>query len=307
MELDLVNKIFEDIVRGSPTSLSNYLRTIEFSCPVDQTRTKVYIHSIHLNGNRQVRTRDFVEFVARHVIEYVIPRSMISEAKKRDEEERMSTNMTRLEFNARKLFTPLKNTGEGGEMLLFVLGEVLLRLPQLLCKMSLKTSAGVHYHGADGIHVGFSNKECIELFWGESKFHKSFDSALSSCLESIGPILKRVDGADTEDLFLLQNHLDLDNIDYTRIVKALLDKDSAEYNSLKYCGLCLVGFDDDVYSENVTEQVLSDLCTGWKQKIKEKLTAEELGSFDIHFFCLPVPDVDEFRRIFLETLGVQRA
>ncbi|WP_223252149.1 Hachiman antiphage defense system protein HamA [Paracoccus mutanolyticus] len=47
------------------------------------------------------------------------------------------------------MFTDLKSSGEGGELLLYLLTERFLGLPQILCKMSLKTSA--HYHGADGV------------------------------------------------------------------------------------------------------------------------------------------------------------
>ena len=40
-------------------------------------------------------------------------------------------------------------------MLLYMLVQAFLGLPQLLCKMPLKTSSEMHYHGADGIHIGY--------------------------------------------------------------------------------------------------------------------------------------------------------
>jgi Cap4 SAVED domain len=37
-------------------------------------------------------------------------------------------------------------------MLLYLLLEVELGIPQLLCKTPLKTNPEVHYHGVDGVH-----------------------------------------------------------------------------------------------------------------------------------------------------------
>ena len=40
-------------------------------------------------------------------------------------------------------------------VLLFLLAERFLKLPQILCKMDLKTDPRMHYHGADGVSIGF--------------------------------------------------------------------------------------------------------------------------------------------------------
>ena len=304
MDDKLVIQILDNIGRGKSDSLSSYLKTVECAILLEETRTKFYVHTIALNANGQIRLDDFIEFISHHVIAYVIPRSRIEEAKKKDEEESLHTHIMRLGSDAKKLFTPLKKTGEGGEMLLFVLGEILLRLPQLFCKMSVKTSGGVHYHGADGIHVGFSDDKNLELYWGESKFHKTFDSALKDCLNSISPILNRENDADHEDLLLLQTHLDLNNPDHTKAIKLILDKNNADFNKVKYCGICLIGFNEAVYTKGITEEQIKNLCSSWKEKISKAIKGKILDKFDIHFFCLPVVCVDDFRKKFLEKMGV---
>jgi hypothetical protein len=189
-------------------------------------------------------------------------------------------------------------------MLLFILGEVLLGLPQLFCKMSVKTSGQVHYHGADGIHAGIGSDGKLELYWGESKLHKDFNDGANECIKSISPFLNRNEGADHEDLLLLQTHLDLCKPEYTSAIKTILDKDNAAFNDVRYCGLCFIGFNKDLYSKATTEELINKSCEEWKQAIRKKLEDKGLAEFNIHFFCLPVISVEDFRNKFLEKLGL---
>jgi hypothetical protein len=189
-------------------------------------------------------------------------------------------------------------------MLLFILGEVLLGLPQLFCKMSVKTSGQVHYHGADGIHAGISADGKLELYWGESKLHKDFNSGANDCMNSLSPFLNRDGDTDHEDLLLLQTHLDLHNPKYTTAIKTILDKDNPAFNDVRYCGLCFIGFDKDLYSAATTEAIINQSCEDWKKSISKKLKVKKLDGFHIHFFCLPFVSVEAFRNRFLEKLGL---
>lgn len=304
MNDELIAEIIENIRRGKSESIGTYLNTIATDCKLDGTRTTFYAHTIALNGNGDIRLDDFISFIIQHIIAYVIPRSRFEKAKKKDDDEGLGRHHARLYEEARKLFTPLKTTGEGGEILLFILGEVLLGLPQLFCKMSVKTSGEMHFHGADGIHVGLGNDGKLELYWGESKMHKDFNSAASECVESISPFLKRDGDTDHEDLLLLQTHLDLCQPEYTTAVKTILDKDNPEFNNVSYCGICFIGFDENLYSSEVTEEKISTSSDKWKQVIAKKLQDKKLSEFHIHFFCLPFTSVAEFRKRFLEKLGL---
>lgn len=304
MKILVIKEIIDNIRRGEASSLDSYLRTVEHATELVETQTKFYAHMIELDGNGGVRLQDFIEFIARHIIEYVIPRNRILEAAEKDKKTRMSTHLMRLQLDAVKLFTPLKKTGEGGEMLLFILGEVLLGLPQLFCKMSVKTSGGVHYHGADGVHAGINQEGKLELYWGESKLHKTYSSALDDCIKSISPILKRENNSDHEDLLLLATHLNLANSTYTEVVKNILNKDNPEFKGVVYCGLCLIGFDKDLYAKNTSKKAIDDNCKKWKEDIVTKLNNKGLSEFKIHFFCLPFVSVEEFRKQFLKIMGL---
>lgn len=302
-EISLLADIINNIGRGKADNINSYLKTIEHAAVLETTKTKFYSHMIALNGNGDVRLDDFITFIIRNIIEYVIPRSIILEAEKKDKECGQKIHMVGLMMEAQKLFTPLKKSGEGGEMLLFILGEVLLKLPQIFCKMSVKTAGGVHFHGADGVHIGVDNEGMLELYWGESKFHSTFESAISDCLDTIAPILKREDNADYEDLLLLQKYTDLGNEEYTSIIKHILDKDKPEFNQVKYCGLCLIGFNENLYTPEHTEKIINNNFETWKGSISTRLNNRHLEEFNIHLFCLPVVSVEEFRQKFLRKLG----
>jgi len=299
---DLIPKIVNEICRGSSASLDAYLKTVETDVSLNGTKTKFYMHLVAADGDGNIRLDDFIEFIIRHIVSYAIPRSRLLEAFKKDAEEQLGTHITRLHEEARKLFTPLGKTGEGGEMLLFILGEVLLGLPQLFCKMSVKTSGKVHVHGTDGIHFGVDADGKPELYWGESKLYKDFKEGLKACVDSIRPFLKRESGH--EDLLLLQTHLDLANEERTKAIKALLDKDNPAFNTVSYCGLCFIGFDKDLYQKETQDTDIKQFCQECQNDIAKKLIESGLAEAKIHFFCLPVTSVEEFRKLFLQKLGL---
>ena len=90
------------------------------------------------------------------VADYAIPRAQLAKAKARDAKYNSTAAVAALVEQARRSFTDVAKTGEGGEMLLFLLAERFLKLPQILCKMDLKTDTRMHYHGADGVYAGVS-------------------------------------------------------------------------------------------------------------------------------------------------------
>jgi Cap4 SAVED domain len=116
------------------------------------------------------------------VADYAIPRSQLAKAKARDTKYNSTEAVTALVEQARRSFTDLAKTGEGGEMLLFLLAERFLKLPQVLCKMDLKTDTRMHYHGADGVYAGVTPEGMLKLYWGESKIYKDAATAIKDCL-----------------------------------------------------------------------------------------------------------------------------
>tara|TARA_R100000365_G_C2741326_1_gene70028 strand:- start:864 stop:1724 length:861 start_codon:yes stop_codon:yes gene_type:complete len=180
------------------------------------------------------------------VVDYAIPRSKVAEAKARDLKYNSTEATTELVERAKRSFTDVAKTGEGGEMLLFLLAERFLKLPQILCKMDLKTDNRMHYHGSDGVYAGVTPSGTLKLYWGESKIYNKVGTAIRDCLASLAPFLTELESEDAEreqDLILLSDKADLTNPELTDALKRYFDRSSPMSARVQYCGVALVGFD----------------------------------------------------------------
>lgn len=299
------------LARGEAGDFGALLHDVERHAVVDGTRITAHCHCIRLDGNGRPRVEALVEAVAEHVLDYAIPRREYREAQEEAARTGSSQKVVRLHSKARRLFTDLLKSGEGGELLLFALAEKLLRLPQLICKMSLKTNDRMHIHGADGLHAGVDEETGkLLLYWGESKIFTDVTSAVRDCLKSLAPMLTDHE-ASKRDLHLLQRHLDVDNEELENALKKFLDPDDPSFNSLEFCGLCLVGFDCDAYPAGpstieLTEVVNAITATlpAWKTHLAKRVSEENLDAFSMHFLFVPFPSSEEFRALFRKQLGL---
>ena len=198
-------------------------------------------------------------------------------------------------------------------MLLYLLAERFLKMPQVLCKMDLKTDSSMHYHGADGVYARVTEDGIIKLYWGESKIYGNVTDAIRDCLNSLTPFLLEPDseGAGRErDLLLLSDKADLDDDALTSAFRKYFDKTSPLSNRVQYCGIALVGFDADFYPEEHTPtriEVMAEAATAaiskWSLSVENRIKIEKLESFEIEFLCVPMPSVQAFRDAFLAALG----
>lgn len=114
-------------------------------------------------------------------------------------------------------------------MLLYLLLESELGLPQLLCKMPLKTSSRVHFHGVDGVHGSLEEDGRLGLYWCESKLHKKVSTATRDCFESLAPfLLDEGSKASNRDLLLVRDHLDVGDPKLAEALMKYLDDDAIE-------------------------------------------------------------------------------
>lgn len=250
------------------------------------------------------------------IVDYAIPKSRLDEARARDAKYKSGSAVAALYHEAVGTFTDLSNTGEGGEMLLYLLAERFLKVPQVLCKMDLKTDSRMHYHGADGVYASVNEDGLLKLFWGESKVYGDPTDAIRDCLASLAPFLVEVDheGAERDrDLVLLSDKADLSDPELTTAFRKYFDRTSPLSNRVEYCGIALIAFDADFYpkdnSKAVAEKILSaakNEMQKWMKNVKNRISVEKLESFDIQFFCVPVPSADGFRGSFLKALGIDK-
>jgi hypothetical protein len=280
-----------------------------------QGAPKVGLHCqvLQVDGNGRPRMHDLIEVICRSTLEYAIPRSRIQAAEEYRQRHNSATQMVKLAREADKLFTTLVQSGEGGELLLFCIAEQVLRLPQVLCKMDLKTSSEMHYHGADGVHCGVDAETgTLAVYWAESKIYKNATRAITDCLESLAKLLRDPGGGDaSRDFQLLQRYMDVADPELEEALRRFLDKDDPAYLQLQFRGLCLVGFDSDAYGNpeqrcvpEVMREAAAALVPGWRSHIATRVDAERLTEFNIEMVCVPFPDARAFRRRFREELNM---
>lgn len=303
-----------DLVRGKPESLNAYFHIVETHVMVGSTSAKCHFHCVNLDGNGRPRIDGLVKYLVTHVIDYTIPRKRIDEALLYQKETGSASKSVALFFEAIGLFTTLAKSGEGGELILFLMAERFLQLPQLMCKMYLKTSTQMHYHGADGLHVGIDeNKGTLCLYWGESKLYGDVTSAVYECMKSLAPLLLGTGGLgspEERDLQLLGQYMNIEDPALESALKKFLDPDDPNFNNVEYRGICLVGFDYDKYPNEpnkVTTEAVKTAIAGqvakWQSSVASRLSAEKIDSFVIHVFLIPLPSVEDFRKSFKSALN----
>lgn len=307
-------EVLISLARGGPSELAALLHDIELHATVDGTQVTCHCHSLKLDSAGRPRIEELAKAVAEYATEFAIPRSKIASAVDYAQNSGSVSQLNRLYDEARSLFTDLENSGEGGELLLFAIAERILQLPQLMCKMSLKTSSQMHVHGADGVHAAVDqNSGKLALYWGESKIYGNATTAIRNCFSSIAPMLLEIgpNAHSARDLQLLDRAIDLNNPGLEAALRRYLDPRDPAFLQLDIRGLCLVGFDCDAYQNltaGSTQQALVDsivtLLPGWKESIARRVGAEELQDFAMHFICVPFPSADAFRAQMRTALGI---
>jgi hypothetical protein len=243
-----------------------------------------------------------------------MPRSDIENASRTYNATGSTAGFVKLARKASGLFTHIRNSGEGGELLLYLLAEAYLGYPQVISKMHLKTNPQVHYHGVDGIHASVdSSTGLLALWWGESKLYSSLSTGINACLDSIAKYLipDAPDRAPIErDIDLLSAYADISDPDLLVAFRRYLNPDDQHFNRVQYRGICLVGFDQSNYpaaeSESpltFSEEVIRSVRQ-WREMTRTCISSHLLSATTLEIFLVPFPSVAELRSSFLHELGV---
>lgn len=314
--MNWITQAIEDLIIKSDNELHSRIELIEKDFKFNSTETSAHFYFIKLDGNGYPRKSDLLKYVAMKIVDYSIPKKEQLEAKEYFIKNNSTSKVIELRQKAIKLFTDLEKTGELGEMLLYILTEDILKLPQIISKMTLKTSGKLHYQGADGVHFNYNESDdTLDLYWGESKMEKTITSALSNCFDSISPFLTdpiSYDSTQNRDLQLITSNI-AENINNKKLEDFLVnyfDLNSEYSNKLSFKGICFVGFDVKDYptkpKEKTTSILLDDFkkkLKSWKKSVKTQLDNHpEIEKFEINIFLMPFESVDKMREEFLDLI-----
>lgn len=309
---DYLKEYLDKMLRGDGTELNAYINAVEKEKTVNDTQATARCYMINFNGQDFPRSNDLGKVLIEYLLDYSIPRQEIRKAQYKDLEMNTSKHIAALHQKARKLFTTVSKTGEPGEVLLYLMTQSILKLPQAIAKMSLKTSSQLHYNGADGVHLGYdSENQKLNVYWGEAKLYQNHGEAIKNCFESLAPYLAADESHRVRDLDLLTSNLSTFEEPFAEALINYLDPDHPSYNSLEFKGVCLIGFDYTKYpreqrvkkQHQVLSEILNDL-EGWILKVKTSINQhQDLNNMVIEVFLLPFPSVSDFRTAFLEVLN----
>lgn len=302
---------FLELARGSSNSLIDFLPAFEEAVTVPGTLTLVRTHFLAHDANGTPAVEHLAQAMASATMDFCIPRSKIERAHAEYESTKATTAFVSLQQQARDLFVKSESSGEGGELLLFLLMERVLNRPQLISKMALKTNTQVHVHGSDGIHASLADDGVLDIYWGESKLYKSSSDAFRDCFESIAPYL-RPDGDSRrkQDLLLVRDHLNVPEAKLAAHLLEYFDETNPKTLKVRWNGVCLVGFDHADYPnvavmDEAQQESVSQAVGRWHTSVGNRVKEFEIVGVNIDLFCIPMPDVADLRTRVLERMGAK--
>lgn len=312
-----IDDAIDRLLVSSDGEIHSRLEKVSTEFDIENTKAIGHCYCVKLDANGNVRWKDLVDFMADQIIDYAIPRKEIIDAQEYFLRTQSTSKILRLKEKAKALFTDIKTTGEGGEMLLYILTKEFLKIPQLISKMSLKTSGNVHYHGVDGIHVKYDvTTKSMMLYWGESKMYADVHDALRECFESLKGFLLDTLGASSvqeRDLQLISANLNPNVVDddLEKLLVRYFDKDDDLSNKVQYKGVCFVGFDCSNYpdkplsktTDGVKAEITKELKK-WTESASTKILKHtNLERYEINLFLIPFPSIQQFRDYFITKIA----
>jgi hypothetical protein len=180
--------------------------------------------------------------------------------------------------------------------------------------MSLKTNPRMPVHGADGIHVRYSEKDQkLLLYWGESKLHANVDNAIAAAAKSISEALEP--DKLKHEIDLVQQNISFSGLQPAEKEALLryLNPFEEKYNERLDVTTCLVGFNFDGFAKvaavdpKQAEAEFRSLAEAELAKVAPRLakalTDKGLATQPIEIFFLPLPSVSDFRDLFQGKIG----
>ena len=146
---------------------------------LDAPEATLRFQHLRFDENGEPKFNDLAEVLADHIIEYCF-------AARRRGKPVKPYQYSRLNREGRAYLRKFETSGEAGEMLLYFLLEAVLKAPQMVAKMELKTNPKMESHGSDGIHMRWHEADGkLDIFFGEAKLEKTIYSALDNTIESL--------------------------------------------------------------------------------------------------------------------------
>lgn len=266
-----------------------------------------HFHHLLLDGNGIPKLKDLADCLVNHLIDYCL--SSRRTARAGQPAASPTVEFTRLHMEARRLLRAFETSGEGGEVLLYLIIEAILEAPQMVAKMELKTNPRVEYHGSDGIHMRYDTADdCLDVFFGEAKIKTDLAEALSDAFRSVAAFHDH-EMASHEYGLVTSNFKYADEA-LKKAIEQYLDPFAPGTARINH--VLLIGYSWDEYRRAIgqdfraaTESLRLEYANE-AERITRLLSSNlqrcPYKQFRYHVFFLPFEDVHAFRTAFYAAL-----
>jgi hypothetical protein len=289
----------------------NCIDVIEHNHTIQGIKATLRLHHLKFDGNGLPMVKPLAEMLYNYIIDYCLS------ARQRPEmlTPRQSAALTK---DARKLFRhpntthdSSDKTGEAGEMLLYFLMEAILKAPQVVAKMELKTNHKDEVKGSDGIHAKWNEEDnLVDFFFGESKLYKESSTAISDAIKSINGFHENE--MDKHEFIMFTKHFKYANEKTKEAISDMLVYGGAG-SGIRINHACLIGYDFKAYKSLPMNIARNEMIINFRnQFLKDsirlvKLLQKQFDIFDkkhlrFDVFFIPFPSVEDFRNSFNEAL-----
>jgi hypothetical protein len=296
------------------------IRTLTHKARSKDGRVGIHAHFLAFR-DREPTVGEFVSLLSCKLITFCLHRKYIQDEQKKWSglsSSKMMERVTRLHHQALDLFKKAsRNTnrnGEFGELITFLLIESVLKAPQFVAKMSLKTSTEMPVHGSDGIHLGYDSEAgVLRLYWGESKCHASINDAIQTAVDSIKDNLDHKKAS--HELFLVEQYFDLAGFpeEFREAILSFLNPYNENYNKRVDVSVMFIAFDFAAFSvlnnlspeevEAAFSDQLRKVLPDYVRRLDGALEKSAVKSHTIEVFFLPVPSIAAMRKMFQDRIG----
>lgn len=260
-------------------------------------------HMLIKNNSGEVPELPFLKFLIQKTPYYVFVHGRYSIDGKILQDNKISEILF---SEAKKRFALVNNTGELGELILFLLLES-NGIVQLVNKMILKTSRNEHYRGSDAVHIQIKNGEII-LHFGEAKTNTQFNVGLTTSIKSLEEFIEK---KEEFEFSIIAAHMDNSKFDECAdVIKKILLPYSTDSNKYKKHYPVFLGFEwnelknepDEKFEEINFETKYHGEHAIYNTKIESKVKESKINNEKLDFYILPLRDVKKFREKFISEI-----
>ena len=299
----------EKIILEKRSITHEKLETVLNFFETQNLKSNITCQHIHVkNTGDSIRERDFLHLIHQHIVMFVLDFDEYRNMGGLTDNE-LVTKFTEIITKAKSKFqTKIENTGEVGELILFLLLEA-NGITQIMSKMRIKSNAEMSVFGTDAIHIQSTNDELIFHF-GESKMYDVFTSAVDSAVKSI----ENTSGKQEDMEFdIISKNIDRSKFgEFTDQILDYLNPYLSNKENMKTSYPILICHNWNILQDltkrngaNLSEYLKKEYeksSEKYSTKIVTKVTSSKINNKTFNFFVIPFTSVSEFRKSFLEML-----